>query len=95
MTKNTTIAILVVAIVAAVVYFRSHSHDTWLGHLYPDGGNLLVHQTIGEFSSEETCIVVALQTIQAAGWISADYECNRNCRPLVPGNPDTIFLCDD
>ena len=87
--------VIILVVVVLKPLYPFHSHDTWLGHVYPDSDNLTEFVTIGEFNSLETCTTVSLQSIEGAGLLNADFECTRNCKPMVSGTPNTIFICDD
>ncbi len=56
------------------------AQDKWEGFVYPDGGNLTIHQNIGEFNSLESCRSAALSRLSSVSSIDrGDYECGLNC----------------
>ena len=66
--------------------------ETWLGHVYPDGSNLLDDRFVGTFSTLLACKVASRRMILGNEWTGADYECGLNCR-LSEKHPG-IYICE-
>ena len=66
----------------------------WLGHIYPDRGDLGRAIGIGRFETLEACRSAARDRLASIGAGSdGDYECGRNC---VLKNPrPEIWVCDE
>lgn len=57
--------------------------DQWDAFVYPDSGNLLVHEEIRGFKSFELCQEAAISHLrQHHAPEAGDYECGHRCRPV-------------
>lgn len=54
----------------------------WTGYVYPNKHNLADSQSIGNFTSLESCRYAALQALSnlPGGRERGDYECGENCK---------------
>ena len=69
------------------------AQDKWEGFVYPDGGNLMIHQNIGLFDSLESCRLAALSRLSSVSSIErGDYECGLNCKDQ--SGMDGIKVCE-
>lgn len=61
--------------------------DRWLGFVYPDRNNLLIHKVIGEYPTLNEC----LTAVNRAAGESGSYECGLNCKESETGSG--LYIC--
>lgn len=91
--KRWTLRLFAVAIALTACACRD---DTWVGIVYPNRDELLVHREIGTYSSVADCRTAAkayLSGIAATrGDAAGDYECGKNCRQATP---EGVRICEE
>lgn len=86
--------LITIALVIAAAYWFWPREEVWLGFVYPDRGNLIAFENIGEFQSLQDCLDGIYARIrQLDDPSAADFECGLNCRPYSAGSD--LQICEE
>lgn len=68
--------------------------EVWSGIIYPDAGNLIAFERIGDFESLPACLDGVYARINLLeNPRAADFECGLNCRPYSDGSD--LQICEE
>ena len=68
--------------------------ETWVGFIYPNRNNMLVHELAGTYKTLSSCRSNSQKKIKENGWGNADYECGVKCRREDSGVFGGINICE-
>jgi len=86
--------IILVILYLVIAYFASwwpFKEERWEGYVYPNGGDLTVHQYVGKYETLEDCRSAAVDRLYSLNARDrGDYECGLNCE-----SQGIINICEE